>query len=64
MILIKLYFYLKQSYKFEFENNHELPSSEMTFSSYPGCLSSTDDFYITNNNLVITETTLFKKSFK
>ena len=30
----------------------------MTFSSYPGCLSSTDDFYITNNNLVITETTL------
>jgi hypothetical protein len=30
----------------------------MTFSSYPGCLSSTDDFYITNNNLVITETTI------
>jgi len=30
----------------------------MTFSSYPGCLSSTDDFYITNNNIVITETTL------
>lgn len=30
----------------------------MTFSSYPGCLSSTDDFFITNNNLVITETTI------
>jgi len=30
----------------------------MTFSSYPGCLTSTDDFFITNNNLVITETTL------
>lgn len=30
----------------------------MTFSSYPGCLSSTDDFFITNHNLVVTETTL------
>jgi hypothetical protein len=31
---------------------------ETTFSSYPGCLSSTDDYYITNNKLMITETTL------
>jgi len=35
-----------------------MPSSEMTFSSYPGILSSTDDWYVTNNNLLITETTL------
>lgn len=30
----------------------------MTFSGYPGTLSSTDDWYLTNNNLLITETTL------
>jgi hypothetical protein len=30
----------------------------MSFSGYPGTLSSTDDWYVTNNNLLITETTL------
>lgn len=30
----------------------------MTFSGYPGTLSSTDDWYVTNYNLLITETTL------
>ncbi len=28
------------------------------FSSYPGCISSTDDYYITDKKLMITETTL------
>jgi hypothetical protein len=36
----------------------QLIQIETTFSSYPGCLSSTDDFYITNNKLMVTETTL------
>lgn len=31
---------------------------DMTFSSYPGLIHSSDDFYITSNNLLVTETTL------
>lgn len=30
----------------------------MTYSSYPGVISSTDDFFILDNNLVVTETSL------
>lgn len=36
-------------------NTHKI---ETTFSSYPGALSSTDDYYVTNNRLLVTETTL------
>lgn len=28
------------------------------FSSYPGCISSTDDYFITDKKLFVTETTL------
>lgn len=45
-------------YDFEFFNNQDLKSVKMTFSSYPGTISSTDDFYVMNGSLVVTETTL------
>lgn len=31
---------------------------KITYSSYPGCISSTDDFFILDGNLVVTETSL------
>jgi hypothetical protein len=32
--------------------------TEVIFSSYPGLISSTDDYYVTNNKLFVSETTL------
>lgn len=34
------------------------PSTRISYSSYPGCISSTDDFFIINGHMVVTETTL------
>jgi hypothetical protein len=48
----------KYSYKFELAEDNAFRKSEIIFSSYPGAVSSTDDFYITDAKLVITETTL------
>lgn len=49
-------------YEFEGSNNSSsgsiLESKHITFSSYPGCLTSTDDFYIIDKRFVIMETTL------
>ncbi len=41
--------------------HYEIGGHEMTFSSYPGCISSTDDWYNNKSKegqLVVTETTL------
>lgn len=45
-------------YNLELEDNDDFPKTNLLFPAYPGTLSSTDDFYITNNELAITETTL------
>jgi hypothetical protein len=36
-------------YEFEFFDNKNLRAINITFSSYPGTITSTDDFYMVNN---------------
>ncbi len=35
-----------------------IPGSEISYTSYPGIISSVDDFYIVNTQLVVLETTI------
>jgi hypothetical protein len=48
-----------KKYKFSYTMYEtETKNSEISFSSYPGTLTSTDDFYLLNKNIVVLETTL------
>jgi len=48
------------SFNFDFYDDLNAKSlkTNVMFSSYPGCISSTDDYYITDKKLMVTETTL------
>ncbi len=45
-----------KQYDFELLNKNK--RKVVTFSSYPGCISSQDDFYNINSNLLVMETSL------
>jgi hypothetical protein len=48
-----------KKYKFSYTMYEtETKNSEISFSSYPGTLTSTDDFYLLNKKIVVLETTL------
>jgi hypothetical protein len=46
-----------KQYDFGFRHTPEIVSHQIAFSSWPGLLSSEDDFYITGTKLVVMETT-------
>ena len=51
--LIRIY----KEYKYTPNSKFPIKSKAITMSSYPGAINSQDDFYITDTNLYITETT-------
>ena len=49
---------LQRIFKYLQIGSDSAASTKITYSSYPGCISSTDDFFIINGHIVVTETTL------
>lgn len=59
LVLIKSYSTLTYMYiNSTFTDEVEIPGTSLAFSSYPGTMMSIDDFYVTNANLAIIETTI------
>ena len=49
---------IMKSYEFEYTLVSERKNFSVLFSSYPGTITSTDDFYTINRHLVVSETTI------
>ncbi len=56
--MLRIYKYYDMELIGEGEVKNGLEAQNLIFSSYPGCLSSTDDWYIIKKRFVVTETTL------
>lgn len=56
--MLRIYKYYEMELTGDSEVKNGLQKSQVMFSSYPGCLSSTDDWYIINSRFIVTETTL------
>lgn len=52
------YYAMERVFKYLQIKRADKTIKKITYSSYPGCLSSTDDFFMIDGNLMVTETTL------
>lgn len=49
---------IEHAHLFQIKDPVEVPGYDLTFSSYPGIISSIDDFYVSIANMAIIETTI------